>query len=192
MQFSKFNLCLCLFWLFTFCVFGDYTEQECLNKDFDLTISHKGQPFGLTQNILRLNKQKCVIHIESEKLKYIKNKWIIDTCREPVHIKRDSGSVEILKKNSVICSENEKKIDYCKEYFEIWNVIQDYGLIFAEGEKGNLEEDHGKVFCAYDLVKKYLLNGMVFTRISDEQSLMPVEKNVEETKMDAASTEAQP
>jgi len=174
MQFFKFNLFLCIFWLSITYAFGNYTEQECLNKDFDLTISHKGQPFGLTQNIIRLNKLKCVIHIESEKLKYMKNKWIIDTCREPVHIKKDSGSVEIFKKNSVVCSEDEKKIDYCKEYFEIWNVIQDYGLIFAEGEKGNLEEDHGKVFCAYELVKKYLLNGVVFTRITDEQPAIPV------------------
>ncbi|OFZ23937.1 MAG: hypothetical protein A2202_00060 [Bdellovibrionales bacterium RIFOXYA1_FULL_36_14] len=180
MQFFKFNLfIICAYWLSVTFVFANYTEQECLNKDFDLTISHKGQPFGLTQNIIRLNKLKCVIHIESEKLKFMKNKWIIDTCREPVHIKKDSGSVEIFKKNSVVCSEDEKKIDYCKEYFEIWNVIQDYGLIFAAGEKGNLEEDHGKVFCAYELVKKYLLNGVVFTRNSDEPSLSPVENNTE-------------
>ena len=77
--------------------------------------------------------------IHFEKLKYLKNKWIIDVCRGPVHIKHDKGSIEVIKRNQS-CSANPKS-EFCTTLSNIESIIQDDGLIFAEGEKGLYESE---------------------------------------------------
>ena len=47
------------------------------------------------------------------------------------------------------------------------DVIQDDGLIFAEGDRDNLSSDHGKTFCSYLLMKKYLNESVIFSRYTD-------------------------
>tara|TARA_R110000868_G_scaffold86182_8_gene241737 strand:+ start:1217 stop:1732 length:516 start_codon:yes stop_codon:yes gene_type:complete len=140
-----------------------------LDASYETTISHKGFPFGLTQNILGVSKEKCVITISHEKLKFIKDAWVIDVCREPVHMKKGAGAVEVIKREG-LCVEGAKS-SYCGELERLKAMIQDDGLIFAQGEKEDLASDHGKVYCAFSLLQRYLGQGIVLSRHSG--SLMP-------------------
>ena len=47
------------------------------------------------------------------------------------------------------------------------DVIQDDGLIFAQGDRDSLDSDHGKTYCTYLLLKKYLNESQAFSRYSD-------------------------
>ena len=48
------------------------------------------------------------------------------------------------------------------------SIIQDEGLIFADGARENLDADHGKVYCTFLLLSHYLNRGKSFRR---DQSL---------------------
>jgi hypothetical protein len=47
------------------------------------------------------------------------------------------------------------------------DVIQDDVLIFAEGDRDNLGSAHGKTYCSYLLLKKYLNESVIFSRYTD-------------------------
>ncbi len=57
--------------------------------------------------------------------------------------------------------------DFCAQYFEMMDIIQDDGLIFAEGDRDNLLSAHGKTYCSYLLLKKYLNESVIFSRYTD-------------------------
>lgn len=136
-----------------------FSSVNCMKSDFIVNISHKGWPFGLTNNILNINKSGCEIKIKHQRLKYISQSWHIDVCREPVHIKKGSGPIEVLKK--VVTCRDKEEDSFCNEYKRLKETIQDDGLIFASGEKNTVESDHGKVYCAYQLLNVYLSAGQV-------------------------------
>jgi hypothetical protein len=47
------------------------------------------------------------------------------------------------------------------------DVIQDDGLIFAEGDRDDLNSNHGKTYCTYLLLKKYLNDSVIFSRYTE-------------------------
>ena len=144
--------------------FKNFNKQNCINANFNISISHAASPLGLTHNIIQMKKDNCEILISHERLKFIRNNWLIDVCRHPIHIKKKSRSINIVKR-SAPCNKNTiKKDSFCTEYFSIKNKIQDDGLIFAKGEKENLNTEHGKAYCAYTLLESYLANGNVLSR----------------------------
>ena len=66
---------------------------------------------------------------------WIKKGWVIDVCREPVHIKAGAYSVDVLKREGP-CPQEES--EYCEVFQQITKIIQDDGLIFCEGrERGS-------------------------------------------------------
>lgn len=141
---------------------NSFDDNSCLASSFDTSVMHKGWPFGLTVTKLKVKKENCLIEVEHEKLKFIKKKWMIDICRGPVHIKKGMGAIEVIKKGQK-CS-NKKKDSFCFESDEMKIIIQDDGLIFAEGEKEDLNSDHGKIYCSYLLLKSYLNREIIFSR----------------------------
>ena len=184
---------------------ASFTDMECIDSNYTTKVKHKGQPFGLTENILKINKERCVITIEHEKLKYLKNKWIIDICRGPIHVKSDKGSIEVIKRKGA-CLKNSKQ-EFCATLSSIESIIQDDGLIFANGEKEDLSSDHGKTYCTFLLSRKYLRDGNIFnkgetysdilrsTQISAPLVIAPanvIEKSkVESTPIEKAPVEAE-
>jgi hypothetical protein len=151
MQLSKCSLLLVLILLksnaFAFSV------KDCFSADFNVTVKHKGWPFGLSENVLNISKNKCDIYFSHERVKYLKSAWHIDVCREPVHIKKGSGAVEVIKKLEE-CTRGSSSA-FCSEISKIKENVQNDGLIFAEGSKDELSSNHGKVYCAYSLIKLY-------------------------------------
>ncbi|GAB4017967.1 MAG: hypothetical protein Fur0010_18920 [Bdellovibrio sp.] len=160
MSLSKFKNILFSFFL-SFAAWG-FDDNACLQSQFDVNISHKAPPLGLSRNVLELKKEGCVITLEHTKYFFVKRSWKIDVCREPVHIKQTGSSVNVLKRTHP-CSEGDMT-EYCTDYFQMREIIQDDGLIFAEGEKEDLNSDHGKVYCAYVLIDTHLQRGIVLSR----------------------------
>ena len=150
--------------------FKNFSKQNCINTNFDLSVSHPAYPLGLANNIIRIKKDNCEILISHERLKFLKNNWLIDVCRLPIHIKKKGRSIDIVKR-TVPCNKNAiAKDDFCSEYFSMKQKIQDDGLIFAKGEKENLNTAHGKIYCAYTLLESYLSKGHILSRYHKIQS----------------------
>jgi len=146
-----------------------FSGNDCFNTNFNVEVTHKSFPFGLLTKTLKVTKKECEIEISHNEYKYRNRKWIIDTCREPVHIKIDTGSVDVIRR-TVDCQISTDK--FCKEYSLIKKLLQDDGLIFAEGSKTELESDHGKTYCSYVLVDQYLGKSLVMTKGFDYDYLM--------------------
>jgi len=168
----KFNLILVVI-TFSMNSYSTFSEKECLNSTFKSEVSHKDKrTFGMAKTKLSVVKEKCEITVSHEKLKFFKNKWKIDVCREPVHIKSGVKGVEVLKKKG-ICP-NKDSADFCDAYKTIREVLQDDGLIFAPGEKENLSTDHGRIYCVYQLLGGYLESGRIYSRYASEKVFAPV------------------
>lgn len=145
-----------------------FSPKSCLDSHYKMKMVQKGPLFGLIPQSFEISKKDCIIHITHKK--YLPKEWIIDVCREPVHIKVTSATgVDVAKKDGeCIKKDNSKDTgDFCAQYFELLDVIQDDGLIFAEGDRDNLASNHGKTFCSYLLTKKYLDESMVFSRYTE-------------------------
>lgn len=131
-----------------------FEGKKCFESNFDVTVKHKGWPFGLTENVIVVRKDKCDLTFSHERMKYLKSYWHLDVCREPVHVKKGSGTVEVIKRISN-CSKSSDD-SFCNEMTKLKGIIQDDGLIFAKGSKEDLNSEHGRVYCAYRLMKAYV------------------------------------
>jgi hypothetical protein len=142
-----------------------FTSKQCLNAKFDISIEHKGKFFGLVKNKLTIKKEKCIITISKKEI--FKKEWIIDICREPIHIKTsDKGSVQVHKRGKG-CDDGNYTKGYCEQFETILTALQDDGLIFASGDKEDLTSQHGQNFCSYLLIKKHLKLGKLFSVYND-------------------------
>jgi hypothetical protein len=142
--------------------YGMFNESSCLESSFSINITHKAWPFGLFENILKVNKSECIFDIYFERYKYLKTSWKVDVCRSPIHIKTGLGGIDVIKKEGKGCPASSSS-PFCKEWKKISTVLQDDGLIFAEGAKEELGTDHGKVYCSFLLLEGYLPNGNVLS-----------------------------
>ena len=178
MQFFKFSF-LYLLLTTNLMAVEMFSDMDCLNGNFSSVVEHSGMPFGLSKNILSIDKNECILTISHEKLKVLKSQWTIDVCRAPVHIKKTDGAVEVLKRDSN-CTEGSSP--YCKELKKIQKILQDDGLIFASGQKEDISNEHGKIFCSFLLVNKYLGDGLVFNRGADYSNTLMKKKNISSKK----------
>ncbi len=145
-----------------------FSSKACLDSHYKMRMIQRGPLFGLLKHEFVINKKQCNLTITYRK--YFPREWKIDVCREPVHIKVTSATgVDVAKKTNE-CINNDKSRDtgdFCAQYFDLIDVIQDEGLIFAEGDRDNLDSDHGKTYCSYLLLRRYLLDSIVFSRYTD-------------------------
>ena len=142
-----------------------FSDKECLIDEFETRISHPAFPMGLTETVLGAKKKECKITVTHKKLKFIKKKWEIDICRAPIHIKSIGSSVEVFKKENHC--ENDSKDAFCSKVSKIKRLLEDDGLIFADGKKELLENDHGRIYCSYILVRHYLEKNQIFSLDED-------------------------
>lgn len=145
-----------------------FTSKACVDAVYKMKMTQKGPLFGLLNQEFTIDKTGCIINISHHK--YLTKEWVIDVCREPIHIKIKSATGTDVAKKTESCANQEKPSetsDFCSQYSEIVNVIQDEGLIFAQGDRDDLGSDHGKTYCAYLLIKRYMEDGVVFSRYTD-------------------------
>lgn len=144
-----------------------FSATECLNYNFDETVSHKVKPFGLLKNVLSVQKNKCVMTVRLEKFKYLKKQWNVDICREPIHIKYGTEAVDVYKREGRC---DNATGDFCQSFDKLLKALEDDGLIFAAGEREDLNSVHGKLYCSFLLMKSYLSDGVVYSRSKTYES----------------------
>lgn len=167
MVFIKFSFVL-LFVLSSAHAQTRFSSKSCLDATYKMKMLQKGPLFGLLKQEFIIDKKDCIIHIKHKK--YFPKEWFVDVCREPVHIKVTSATgVDVAKKEAECIHVDKTKdtSDFCSQYFDMMDVIQDEGLIFAEGDRDNLSSNHGKTYCSYLLLKRYLNDSIVFSRYTD-------------------------
>lgn len=145
-----------------------FSPKSCLDSSYDMKMVQQGPLFGLLKHEFQINKKDCIIHVTYKK--YLPKEWIVDVCREPVHVKVTSATgVDVAKKSGDCFKIDNSKdtSDFCAQYVDLVDVIQDEGLIFAEGDRDNLSSDHGKTYCSYLLIKKYMNESVIFSRYTD-------------------------
>lgn len=145
-----------------------FSPKSCVDATYVMKMVQQGPLFGLLKQEFVIDKKDCLIHITHKK--YLPKEWFVDVCREPVHIKVSSATgVDVAKKEAdcIHVDKTKDTSDFCSQYFDLMNVIQDDGLIFAEGDRDNLSSDHGKTYCSYLLLKRYLNDSVVFSRYTD-------------------------
>lgn len=169
MRSNKFNLALALFILANpVHALERFSSKSCLEANYKNKISHRGPLFGLLTHELVIQKTNCVIKVSHKK--YMPREWVIDVCREPVHIKVTTVTgVDVAKKieDCVKPDQSHGTSDFCAQYFKLMDVIQDDGLIFAEGDRDSLYTSHGKTYCAYLLMQRYLNDSLMLSRYTD-------------------------
>jgi hypothetical protein len=174
-----------------------FSPQSCLDSVYKMKMVQRGPLFGLLKQEFVINKKNCLIHITHQK--YLPREWFVDICREPVHIKVTSATGVDVAKKEASCQYVDKTrdtSDFCSQYYGLMDVIQDDGLIFAEGDRDNLASDHGKTYCTYLLLKKYLNESVVFSRYTDvpdifiERSAAPVAPAKQEMEAKKENPEA--
>ncbi len=145
-----------------------FSSKSCLDSSYKMKMVQKGPLFGLLKQEFVIDKKNCIVHITHKK--YFPREWVIDVCREPVHIKVTSATgVDVAKKEGDCLKKDNSRdtSDFCSQYFTMMDVIQDDGLIFAEGDRDNLYSDHGRTYCSYLLLKKYLNESVIFSRYTE-------------------------
>lgn len=149
-----------------------FSSKSCLDASYKMKMVQKGPLFGLLKHEFMIEKKNCIIHISYNK--YLPKEWFVDVCREPVHIKVTSATgVDVAKKEAECIKKDNSRdtSDFCSQYFTMMDVIQDDGLIFAEGDRDNLNSAHGRTYCSYLLLKKYLNDSVVFSRYTEVQDI---------------------
>jgi len=138
-----------------------FSSQQCLESKFSTEINNEGRFFGLLKNKLTISKDFCLIEVTFKEV--LETKWKIDICRQPIHMKiTENGSQEVFKRLKE-CT-NDWSSDFCVKWKELSEKMQDYGLIFAKGERENIETSHGQVYCSFLLLKNYLDAGKLFSK----------------------------
>lgn len=141
-----------------------FSSRECLHSKFSNHIKNEGQLFGLIKNDLKISKDVCQVEVNFKKI--LDTTWKIDLCREPIHMKVTSkGNQQVYKRNDGC--DNASESEYCQYKNELLGIIQDYGLIYAQGERELLSTDHGQTFCVFLLLKEYLNNGVLFSKYEE-------------------------
>ena len=149
-----------------------FSAKACLEGNFKTKIAHRGPLFGLLPHELVLEKKNCLVKVSYRR--YLPKEWVVDVCREPVHIKVASATGTDVAKKTEDCVKPDKTrdtSDFCGQYFDMVDVIQDDGLIFAEGDRDSLSTPHGRTYCAYLLIERYLTDNVLFSRYTDVPSI---------------------
>ena len=164
----------------------EFDEERCFRESFSLKLERNVGPFGIGKRELVLKKEKCELTLNYQAFQQRKTRWVIDVCREPIHIKKGEASVKVIKKDAP-CSTAESL--YCEQTEELLNVIQDEVLIFASGQREDLNSDHGKAYCTFLLAKKYLHGNTAF-RLSSSMSGVLIPKINQEKKVLSVTSQA--
>ncbi len=151
----------------TFISLCSFSFDSCVKRDLKVDIASK-KAFGFIDYKLNLEKKRCVIEIQREN--FFKSAWKIDICKEPIHLK---VLEYFTNKNYIIekkCSD-ESEDTFCKKKRQLISIMEKELLINSEGEKENLDSHYGISYCIYELLKKYLNEGMIFSMNQDYSSL---------------------
>jgi hypothetical protein len=143
-------------------------------------IKHEGKFFGLIKNNLNIKKKGCLVEVTFKNI--LETTWKVDVCREPVHIKVKKMENESFYKRKGTCLHGLKD-DFCEHWKGLKENLQDYGLIFAKGERETISTSHGQTYCTYLLLQRYLDDGVLFSKFESPKSIFKKEEVVEASSL---------
>lgn len=190
---SCFKYSFLLFILLNSAYAQKFSSKECLVANFDTNIKHEGKFFGLVKNNLSIKKEGCLFQIVFDNI--LETTWKIDICREPIHLKVISKGNETFYKRKDHCSDNSSN-EFCEYWGDLKENLQDYGLIYAQGERESLQTSHGQTYCTYLLLQRYLDDGLLFSKydepksIFEKQRALPPKSTHSAPAVDSASEES--
>lgn len=173
------------FIIFSYSLLAQELNDECLKSSFEVKIEKKGALWGYFNHEINLKKDRCNLSLESKNL--LEEKWNVDICREPLHLKVFQYFSEKVYFQESECMDDSVET-FCKKRYEILKLIEKEVLVNAEGERVNFSSEHGKAFCAYKLLESHLLNARIFSMnesikvIKKVESITPlsIQKEVEQ------------
>jgi len=178
MLFLRFSV---LLMMLTSIVYAEpFSSKECLEAKFETDIKHEGKFFGLIKNNLNIKKDGCLLEITFKNI--LETTWKIDICREPIHIKVKKMENESFYKRDGSCAHGLKN-DFCEHWGGLKENLQDYGLIFAEGQRETITTSHGQTYCTYLLLQRYLDDGILFSKFEEPKSIFKKEEVVKSTPL---------
>ena len=138
-----------------------FDDHACLMQDFSVSIKRPSKFLDFFTPTLTLTKSGCELTVE-QRWRWAKT-WVVDVCRGPIHIKfTQYRHAAWMKKES--CFGQNKSDKFCSEYQKLMDLIQEEALLYAAGERDELQSDHGKTYCLYLLAQSYLGDGKLFSR----------------------------
>lgn len=161
-----------------------FSPKECLMAEYETKVQHKGDFWGLMSSELAVNKDVCQIVVLDKGV--LGSEWKVDICREPIHIKWVAkGSLSVHKRTGKCDTTNAKASEFCEAWSQLKAILEDKGLIFAEGEREKLSTSHGKIYCSYLLLTKHLDEGILFSKYQEpvdiyQTGLNPKKENISE------------
>lgn len=174
MQWFKYSLFALLIIQASVSIAQKFTSDECLHSEYVTSIKNEGALFGLIKNNLVISKKECEVEIKYQNI--LETTWKIDICRKPIHIKLSSkGSQSVYKRVGECKQKNDS--DYCQYWGELKEVLQDYGLIYAEGEREVIASAHGQTYCSYLLLEEYLGKGTLFSKYEKSKNLFKMKSS---------------
>lgn len=141
-----------------------FTSKECLLAEYETKVDHKGNFWGLMSSELTVKKDNCQLVVLDKGV--LANEWKVDVCREPIHIKAVSKGSLSVHKRAGKCSKGSAS-EFCTSWANLKEALEDKGLIFAKGEREKLSDSHGRIYCAYLLLRKHLDDGILFSKYQD-------------------------
>lgn len=141
-----------------------FSSRQCLDANFETDVKQGKKFFGLLKSNLEIKKDKCIIKIKYKNI--TEKEWLVDICRQPIHMKITSSVSQDVYKRDKGCEVNSKS-EFCENWNELSDVIQDYGLIYAKGLREELSSSHGMTFCTFLLLKKHLEQGVLFSAFEE-------------------------
>ncbi len=145
-----------------------FTSKECLMSNFETSVT-RGEMFGLMERTLTIKKDVCQLTILNKK-SFFETDYKVDVCREPIHMKVTvRGTLDVYKRERAC--ESKAQSEFCDFWSSLKSDLEDQGLIFATGEREKLSSPHGKVYCTYLLLNKYLGKGVLFSKYNDPSDI---------------------
>tara|TARA_Y100000780_G_scaffold232594_1_gene268512 strand:+ start:182305 stop:182946 length:642 start_codon:yes stop_codon:yes gene_type:complete len=145
-----------------------FTSKECLKSNFDTTVERE-ELWGLMKRVLTIKKDVCQISVLNKK-KFFETSYKVDICREPIHMKVTvRGALDVYKRSGKC--ESKTQSEYCDFWHQLKSELEDQGLIFAKGEREKLSTPHGKVYCTYLVLNKYLGEGVLFSKYDEPENI---------------------
>ncbi len=165
MSWFKYSFNILLIYGFSLSAYGNkFDSKTCLNDTFSTRIANEGKYFGLLKSELVVSKKECEVEVMFKEV--LETTWKVDVCREPIHIKLTSKGTPSVHKRVNKCL-GSKSTEFCEKWNELATTMQDYGLIYAEGEREKLKTAHGQVYCSFLLLGRYLEDGYVFSKYEE-------------------------
>jgi hypothetical protein len=138
-----------------------FSSADCIGASFSKNVELPKKFFGVFKRDIMMTKERCILSLRY-KYSFWFSKWEVDICRDPIHVRYENFfGPELLRKDGE-CEKNSQGV-FCQKWKELQSIIDNELLIYAEGERDQLNSLHGTSYCLDLLFKGYLSKNFSFS-----------------------------